>query len=679
MSGMSESGMNGMTGPAAAAPVLPSRGVLRPLGLGEVRITGGFWHERQRVNREATFAHIVRQLELDGTLPNFDAAAAGTVGSARRGRVFSDSDVYKLLEGLAWEIGRSGDAGLEAEFRRLVQRIARVQEADGYLCTAFGRAGQPARWSDLEWGHELYSLGHLFQAAVARVRTRPDADDGLVGIARRAADLVCEVFGPGAGGRDAICGHAEVELGLAELGRALGEPRYVDQARVFVERHGRGSLGEIEWGASYFQDELPLREATALRGHAVRANYLAAAGVDVAIERDDPELLTALRRQWDETVARRTYLTGGQGSHHQDEAFGEDWELPADRAYAETCAAIGSTMFSWRLLLATGEAKYADLMERTLFNVVAASPSRAGTSFFYSNTLHRRKAGEASADYSLGASDASRATWFEVSCCPPNIARTLASLATVLATVDDDGLQLHQYATAEVRTTLGDGRVVAVDVETAYPADGVVRVTVVEGADAPWTLSLRVPAWAQDARVTFARGQQVEEFAAEPGVFGLRRVFATGDVVELRLPMVPRWSEPDPRIDGVRGSVAVERGPLVLALESVDLGADVDAAVVDPGVPLVERDGRVFAAVSVLEPPPRVWPYGEATTAAPAPAAHPVALVPYFDWGERGPSTMRVWLPRILPPVLPAVTPHPAPAHPDTTDSTHTTRTEEQR
>ena len=231
--------------PAPLAPAVPTRGRLRPLGLGDVRITGGFWGERQDVNARHTLAHIGSRLESEGWLPNFDLAVSGGLPEGRRGREFSDSEVYKYLEALAWEIGRSDDDELEERFRAVVARVAAAQEEDGYLNTRFGRPGQGERWSDLEWGHELYCLGHLFQAAVARERTRPGSDDGLLGIARRAADLVCAEFD--ADGRDAICGHAEIEVGLAELSRVTGDRRYLAQARLFIERHGRGSLRALEW------------------------------------------------------------------------------------------------------------------------------------------------------------------------------------------------------------------------------------------------------------------------------------------------------------------------------------------------------------------------------------------------------------------------------------------------
>ncbi|MEV4202609.1 glycoside hydrolase family 127 protein [Micromonospora globbae] len=646
---------------AGFVPAAPTTGRLRPLGLDEVHITGGFWAQRQSVNHRHTLAHIGHWLEREGWLPNFDRAAAGSLPEGRRGREFSDSEVYKYLEALAWEIGRTGDDALEATFRAAVDRVARAQEPDGYLNTNFGRPGQAPRWSDLEWGHELYCLGHLFQAAVARGRTRPDADDGLLAVACRAADLVCAVFGPD--GVQGVCGHPEIEVGLAELARLTGEPRYLRQAELFVARRGTGTLRPIEWGQQYFQDDVPVRRATVLRGHAVRANYLAAGAVDVAVDTGDEELLAALATQWDNTVARRTYITGGQGSHHQDEAFGEDWVLPPDRAYSETCAAIASIMFSWRLSLARGDTRYGDLIERTLYNVVATSPSAGGTAFYYANTLHQRTPGTVPDPdtASLRAESSLRAPWFGVSCCPPNVARTFASLDALVATADPQGVQLHQFATCEIRTRLDSGEVVALDVETDYPRSGSVRVTARRDAVDPWTLSIRVPAWADGARLVVhdAAGDVSTESAA-PGWVTVRRAFRAGDVVELVLPMRPRLTHPDPRIDAVRGSVAVERGPEVCCLESVDLDrashgtvTDVADVRIDTTAGVDDQDGRPL--VRLVAAPgagrDRPWPYAERPL-EPAPSvAFDVPLIPYHEWAERGPSTMRVWLPVATPPV----------------------------
>lgn len=632
-----------------AAPVLPVRGRLRPLGLDDVRITGGFWAERQSINATATLAHIEHWLERTGWLQNFDLAARGDLPGGRRGREFSDSEIYKFLEALAWEIGRTADAELESSFRGIVRRVAAAQEPDGYLNTRFGRPGQAPRWSDLEWGHELYCLGHLVQAAVARARTRPGADDGLLEVACRAADNVCETFGPD--GIDGVCGHPVIETALVELARTTGEDRYLTQAALFVDRRGHGRLSDVEFGREYFQDERPVREATVLRGHAVRANYLAAGAVDVAVELKDAGLLEAVRSQWNNTVASRTYVTGGQGSRHQDEAFGEDWVLPPDRAYSETCAGVGSVMFAWRLLLADGDPRYADLIERTLFNVVSTSPSADGRSFFYTNTLHRRELGtRPDADRpSLRAASSLRAPWFEVSCCPTNVARTLASLAAYVATCDDEGLQLHQYMPATVEHRLADGRDVRVRIATGYPHDGEIRVRIDSDEDRPWSLSLRVPGWADNGATVTIDG---DVRPVGPGSVTERRTWRRGDEIVLSLPVAPRFTFPDERIDAVRGCVAVERGPLVLALESVDVpGVDtVDELRVDVGEPPRLVDGRVTVRCRRVHPNDHEWPYRpDRDESAPVggEVLDGVALVEYHAWANRGPSTMRVWLPTI--------------------------------
>jgi len=627
-----------------AAPVVPSTSRLSPLGIGEVTITGGPWAASQARNGAATLPHIGHWLEKAGWLANFDRVAAGGPVEGRTGREFSDSEVYKYLEGLAWEHARTGDPAVDARIREVTARIVKAQDADGYVSTAFGHAGQAPRYSDLEWGHELYCMGHLMQAAVARVRS--GVRDELVEMAMRAADHVCAEFGPL--GRDGICGHAEIEVALAELGRALDEPRYLEQARLFVERHGRGTLREIEWGRAYFQDDVPVREADAFRGHAVRAGYLAAAAVDVAVEVSDDELLGAVRRQWDRTLARRTYITGGWGSRHQDEAFGDDFVLPADRAYSETCAGVASIMVAWRLLLADGGPREADHIERALYNVVATSVADDGRGFFYTNTLHQRSPGEASDPETINprAMSSARAPWFEVSCCPPNLARTLASLAAFLATKDERGVQVHQYAPARIATTLSDGEPMELEVLTDYPRSGEVRVRILRAPSRPATLTLRVPGWAHGARLV--DGSDTREVA--PGLVTLERTFLPGSEVVLDLPMAPRFSEPDPRIDAVRGTVAVERGPLVYCAESLDLpeGAHVDDLVVDTTGGLSEGDdGEVLATGVLRHPADRSWPYASVAPHGPGPVGEPltVRLHPYHQWGERGLTTMRVWLP----------------------------------
>ncbi|MBD7917710.1 glycoside hydrolase family 127 protein [Cellulomonas sp. Sa3CUA2] len=620
-------------------PVAPSRSPWRPLGLDEVTLTGGFWGDLQQLNASTMITHVEGWLERLGWTGNFDAAVEGRLPLSRQGREFSDSEIYKLLEAMAWEVGRTGDADLDRRLRALAARVAAAQEPDGYIGTMFGRPGQRPRWSDLEWGHELYCIGHLIQAGVARARTF--GDDEIVRVAVRAADHVCDVFGAD-GPQQGVCGHPEIEVALVELSRVTGERRYLDQARLFVERRGHGLLGEIDFGPAYFQDDVPVREATVLAGHAVRALYLAAAAVDLAVEDGDDELLGAVAGQVRTTLARRTYLTGGMGAHHEGESFGADFELPPDRSYSETCAGIASVMVNHRLLLQTGAALHADAVERALYNVVATSPAQDGKAFYYTNPLHQRTPGrEVAADeVSPRAASSLRAPFFAVSCCPTNVTRTVASLAAYVASVDDSGVQLHQYAPATIRTELGGGRAVELEVSTAYPHDGRVVVRAVQAPADGWTLTLRVPSWAHGAQVTTGDGTTTD---AAPGYVAVAGP-AQGTHVVLDLPVAARWTWADPRVDAVRGQVAVERGPLVMALESVDLGTDVAHAVVTTQAPPVERDGQVLVPVARRPLPDVSWPFGPQRAASPA-VTDLVPLVPYHAWAERGPSTMRVWLP----------------------------------
>ncbi|GAA0322928.1 glycoside hydrolase family 127 protein [Kineococcus aurantiacus] len=638
---------------ATARPV-EAPGGRRGAGIGEVRLTGGFWGRLQETNAHASLEHALQWVERLGWLANFDRVADGTTGADRPGWEFSDSEVYKLCEALAWEHGRRSDPAVLRILDELTARIARAQKPDGYLNTAFGHPGRPARYSDLESGHELYCTGHLLQAAVAVHRVF--GEHPLVDVARRAADEVCTTFGPTA--RDGLCGHPEIEVGLAELGRALGEPRYSQQASTFLERRGHGRLRPLPLrSAAYFQDDVPVREADVWRGHAVRALYLSAAAVDVAVDTGDAELLDAVQRQWTRSVARRTYLTGGMGSRHQDEGFGEDWELPPDRAYCETCAGIASCMVSWRLYLATGEVRYVDLIERTWYNVLATSPRSDGRAFFYANPLQQRVAGtEVSGDVENPRAEGGvRAPWFDVSCCPTNVARTLASWHTGLASVervthseDQDVVTLLHYAPAEVELRLSDDQLLCLRVETEYPFSGDVHVRVSAAPAAGVTLRMRVPNWAQGALLR-RDGSTREVLTGWVDVHDVR----AGDQLVLQLPVGPRLTHPDPRIDAVRGCVAVERGPVVLCLESVDLPAGwcLDDMTIDLTQPLGD-DGR--GAIVTLErragsaTEAEGMPYRPLRYSAASVDRERVRLHPYHGWAERGPTTMKVFLPTAL-------------------------------
>src|SRR5262245_47864686 len=524
---------------AAVVPTHTGSGGLRPLSAADVAFTGGFWADRTRINREATIPAGFSQLQAAGTLQNFRLAAQSARDGYRALGImfdkpfpFLDSDVYKWLEGAGWELGRGDDAGIRAMAEEAIGLVEAAQRPDGYLNTFVQVLTPGNEYRDLLWGHELYCIGHLLQAAIAWHRAL--GDDRLLLVAERACASVYRARGPGRWG---IGGHPEIEMGLVELYRVTGERRWLDLAASFVDRRGRGWLGKGRFGRGYWQDHLPVREAPSPVGHAVRQLYLDSGAVDVAVETGDTELLAAVHRRWQDMVASKMYLTGALGSRHKDEAFGDPFELPPDRAYAETCAAIASAMLAWRLLLATGDPACADVLERTVFNGILPSLSREGTSFFYVNPLQRRTH-RTWADTGEGE----RAPWYACACCPPNLMRLIASFQQTLATTTDAGVQVWQYASAEIGA--GDVRL---GVETDYPWDGAVSVTVLDAPDAERELSFRVPAWCSSAALRGGDGAAVGD--RDGASIRVARVWHAGDRLDLMLDMPARITHPDPRVD----------------------------------------------------------------------------------------------------------------------------------
>ncbi|MGD0020290.1 MAG: beta-L-arabinofuranosidase domain-containing protein [Candidatus Limnocylindrales bacterium] len=644
------------------APVVPTRAAatrLRPIGLLRSRIEGGLWADRRRINHDTTIPHGAAQLEAAGNLFNL-ALAAGTVTGRYRGgedelgttAPFLDSDVHKWLEAVGWELAQGKDPALLALADPVIGLIEKAQRGDGYVDSFFQVLHPGLEFTDLEWGHELYVAGHLTQAAVAW--SRGLGDERLLRVAERFVGRIEAELGPGK--REGVCGHPELEMALVELYRMTGRSRYLEFARILLDRRGRGLLARGRFGARYWQDHEPVRTAPVPTGHAVRQMYLDCGVVDVAVETGDDELLEAVLRRWNAMMSSRTYLTGGLGAHHRDEAFGDAFELPPDRAYAETCAAIGSVMLAWRLLLATGESRFADLIERTAFNAVLSGLAFDGSHFFYSNPLMRRSGG---AEVLEGAATTRRAKWFAVACCPPNLMRFLATFPDLVATVDDEGVQLHQFATGFIDAPVGDHRV-GIATKTAYPWNGDVEFSVAETPAEPWKLSIRVPQWCSQATASLNGAAVVSE--SGPGTVELTRVWQSGDRVVMHLDMSPRITRPDPRIDAVRGSIALERGPLVYAVEDADLpaGRSVESLEVDPtpqvGVVTESEENLGEMARLTLraalrdDPEPASWPYpsvaaGSTTGAAPATVGADVHAVPYFAWGNRAELGMRVWLP----------------------------------
>jgi DUF1680 family protein len=564
----------------------------------DAEVTGGFWAQRMATNRDA-IALGQQRLEDVGSLGSL-RVAAGEQDGVPSGQTFRDSDVYKWLEAVAWDGSRLDTVA------QLTKTIAAAQHEDGYLNSVV-----QDRYTRLGTSHEHYCAGHLFQAAVAASRATGDRD--LLAVATRFADHLASEFGPDK--RTELDGHPGVETALVELFRETGERRYLDLARHFVDSRGHGHATPPGDDLSRYVDRIPVRAAETVEGHAVRAVYFAAGATDVAIEDGDDELLSALRRQFDSMRREKQYVTGSVGARWDGEAFGDPYELPPDRSYSETCAGIGVLQWAWRLLLATGEAQYADQAEWALYNAVLPGVSLDGADYFYVNTLQRRT--DARADLQRSPAHGRR-PWFNCSCCPPNVMRTLASLPGYLATGGDDSLTIQLYAPATI--TAGE---LTVDVETEYPWDGRITVTVRKAPPRPVELALRVPDWAD--------GSTVDGAPVVPGYARLRREFRTGDRIVLDLPMPARLLTADHRVDAVRGCVAVARGPLVYALEQPDQEPILENLRIDSTAEIrAEHRPDLLGGITVLH-----------ADGAPT----PLTLIPYYAWANRGQHAMRVWIP----------------------------------
>ncbi|WP_062217877.1 glycoside hydrolase family 127 protein [Streptomyces sp. NBRC 109706] len=664
--------MSSSSHPPSPVPVRPTAGAHTTLTpAARTTVTAGFWAERRDVNARVSIAQGPERLAEAGNLRNLRRAAAGETTGYEGDVPFMDTDVHKWLEAAGWQLGDpTTDPELAAELTDRIREIARLladaQQPSGYL-NSYYQVARPEteHFSELRWGHELYTAGHLIQAAVAHHRTTGERE--LLDVAVRFADHLVDAFGPGGPGglADRVDGHPEIETALVELARETGDPRYTALAGSFVGRYGGafppgGTKGPGRPG--YCQDHLPVREAPAVTGHAVRQLYLLAGVADLAAETGETELRAAAERLWADMAARQSYLTGGIGAHHSDEGFGHPYELPHERAYAETCAAIAAFQFEWRMALLTGEARYADLAERTLYNAVLCGVSLQGDTYLYDNPLHVR---DGHADQE--GTSPHRTPWFSCACCPPNIMRLLASLPGYLATTSADGtaLQIHQYAAGTVSAPVAGARV-ALRVATDYPRDGRIAFTFEETGTAPWTLALRVPHWSATGWRLTVNGAAAPagSWRLLDGWLRLTRTWTAGDTVELTLDLTPRFTAADPRIDAARGCVAVERGPLVYCVEAIDQpppaeGLGLDDLVVDQGagLGLAERDdlpGGVTGLTLTARPRPRPvddaapwWPYHDAAGTAPAPEDPPLTLtaIPYYAWANRAPSAMRIWLP----------------------------------
>lgn len=623
-------------------------GLIAPVD--RVTITGGFLADLERKNRETTLPHIVEKLYSAGNIDNV-RRLTGESDAAFTGQLFADSDIYKTLEAIAWVLGSEPDQELAEFYDQTVELLSRAQQEDGYLNSAYQLAeGDRTPWSNFTHGHELYCLGHLIEAGVAGYRALND--DRLLQIAVRFVDLVSTLYGNDS---EVYGGHPEVELALISLFNVTQNPDHLDLAERFIRRRGSGFIGNGVYGAQYYQDDTPVEATRIMRGHAVRALYLNSGVADLYRERPDESLIEALNSQWHDLVSRRMYITGGTGARHRDEAFGDAYELPSERAYAETCAGIALMGWAWRMYLATSSASYLDVYETAWFNVVLAGISEDGMHFSYSNPLQRRADHGASQEESSGR----RLEWFSCACCPPNLARTIATMRQRIATSCGKELQIVNFADARVDLPSRDGMASA-KITTDYPVSGRVRISV-EGAPDATDLALRIPAWAlrQGASPTLTvngEPRAIDEAEISDGFLRIFDVLHHGAEIEIELPMNVQIQYPHPRIDAVRGTVAVTRGPLVYCVEQDDNQSDIDEVLLlaDQEAqirqdlqtafgPLIEVGGLETRSTS-SDPLYSTEPTDDLSS-----DVKPVTLRlrPYATWGNQLQiSSMRVWLPR---------------------------------
>ncbi len=606
---------------------------LHPVSIAAVALTDSFWEPRIRTNREVTLAAQLKQCRETGRIENFECAA-GRKDVPFQGIYFNDSDVYKWLEAAAYSLGTNPNAILDAEVDEVIQIVGAAQQPNGYLNTYYMFEREKDRFTNLKDMHEIYCAGHLIQAAVAH--SRATGKSTLLDIASRLADHLYDVFGPGK--RVGACGHEEAEMALVELYRETGKREYLELALAMTD--ARGHKPPILGGSAYHQDHLPLVDQKEMTGHAVRHLYYLSGAADLVAEENPPGYQAALEALWQNLTRRRVYVTGGAGSRYEGEAFGSDYELPNERAYTETCAAIASVMWNWRMLNITGEARFADLMELTLYNAVLPGLALDGEHYFYENPLadtggHRRQA------------------WFGCACCPPNIARLLASLTGYFYSTSGNAVWAHLYAAGEAQIPLETGGIATITQSTEYPWDGSITLKVSLQDAESTTLHLRIPAWARRALIRL--NGKPANIHAEPGEYAKVPV-KDGTTVILTLPMQAERIASHAYVRSNMGRIALKRGPLVYCIEGTDHpGVDVrNIALPDNSDLIAEHRTDLLGGITVLQAQAVAISPGEDTLYMPYEAeeeldVEPVAFtaIPYYAWANRAAGGMEVWIPTL--------------------------------
>jgi DUF1680 family protein len=610
---------------------------IQPIPFTSVKVEDEFWLPRIETNRTVTIPFAINKNEETGRVNNF-AVGAGRKEGKYQGRRFNDTDVYKVIEGIAYTLQVHPDPELEAYTDDLIELIAAAQEPDGYLYPArtadpenpVPGAG-PERWSRLKGSHELYNAGHMYEAAVAYYQAT--GKKAFLDVALKNADMLVRTFGPDK--RHDVPGHQEIEIGLAKLFRITGEKKYLELAKFFLDQRGRPHDGglypedssfAIYNGREYMQDHIPVLEQEEAVGHAVRATYMYAGMADVAALTGNEDYITAIERLWENVVSKKIYLTGGVGARHTSEAFGDNYELPNRSAYTETCAAVGNAFWNHRMFLLHGDAKYIDVLERILYNGLISGVSLEGDRFFYQNPL------ESKGGYQ-------RSPWFEVACCPGNVVRFVPSFPGYIYAKKDDILYVNLFVQSSADLDLR-GNPVRISQETRYPWEGTVKIAVDPEREETFGVSVRIPGWARNLPIPSDLYRFLDEkepnirlqvngesypLELDKGFVRIDRKWKAGDSIELDLPMPVRRVLSHENVQDDLGKVALQRGPIVYCFEGTDNNGHVlDLSLADDSLLKTEFLPDLLGGVTVIE--------GEAVA------------IPYYAWAHRGGGEMAVWV-----------------------------------
>ena len=591
-----------------------------------------FWGARIETLAKATAWHEIRFCEETERISNF-AKAGGLLPGAHQGAFFNDSDVFKMIEGISNLIAITHDGTLEKKLDDIIRQVAAAQQPDGYLNTYFILSSPDKKLTNLRDMHELYCAGHLIEAGIAH--NQATGKRTLLDVAIRYADFIENTFGKNK--RHGVCGHPEIELALVKLYEVTRDEKYLDLAEFFIAERGR-EHGREKWG-DYCQDHVPVEQQHEAVGHAVRAMYLYSAMTDLAAYIANTEYQTALDHLWEDVTLRKMYITGGVGARHGSESFGNAYELPNETAYAESCAAIGLVYWSHRMNLLYADARYADVMERALFNGVLAGISLDGTKFFYVNPL-------------TSQGNHHRQEWFDCACCPPNILRLISSIGGYCYAYHDSQLFVNLYCSGKASLSLTQG-ILTLDQQTNYPWEGLINLTIHSENPMRFGLNLRIPGWCSSWNLKI-NSAPVQNIPLVKGYLKIDREWKAGDTVELTLdmPVARVYSHPEVREN--RGRVALQRGPILYCIEGVDNEGRIFDTVIPPESTLsYEFKPDILSGIGIIKGaalrlPSEAWK--ERLYSTPGAVTHEthIMAVPYFAWDNREPGEMMVWIPESI-------------------------------